>query len=252
MIIQNTTPFRKLIWFKRLFGENTPSVEKTVSGSVIHVTDALAKPVKKLTVSIVTGQQGSGWTGCNVYHSGEDTTNPTTYPFNFNLLPPTIYNLAQGRDKIQTGENYRGMYCRIPSAGKYTVSRDVVSGNRFRLFATVDEPANNVATYSLINSTATDAELSLTVDFPSGYNYLFIYLANDGSTITSNVKVEAGETASAFVPYVYNGTLDVTTGVLTVDETTYQLTPTQVNLLAGENYVWADTGDSELTYLAEA
>ena len=36
------------------------------------------------------------------------------------------------------------------------------------------------------------------------------------------------------------------------DKITVQLTPTQVNTLLGQNNVWADSGDVEVTYTANA
>ena len=131
-------------------------------------------------------------------------------------------------------------------------------------------------------------------------------MGTGGATLPQTVKpiLNIGYTAASYSPYVgnsysitfpaaagtvYGGTLDVTTGNLTVThgniasysgETlpgrwissmdvysaggtpttgaqvvyelattqTYQLTPTEVTTLLGDNTIWADTGDVSVTY----
>lgn len=155
------------------------------------------------------------------YHAYTGTTIPITFPaLGKNLLPTTVYNWAAAGGAIAEKSTYRGMYCKVPSSGDYTISRDVVSGNRFRIFASKTEPAPGVAIRSI--GSDNDTALSDTVTVPSDFNYIFIYLSNASDTITSNIQVEAGTTATSYEPYndtVYGGTLTNEDGEwkLTVD-----------------------------------
>ena len=143
--------------------------------------------------------------------------------FSRNMLSPTIYNLAiTNGNYIAGGSDYRSVYAKMPGAGKYTISRDAISGNRFRLYAAQNEPANGGAA-TLIKSA--DSSLSYTFDFPEGYSYLLVYLANNGSTITSNIMLNPGETALPYEPYsntIYGGYVETTAGGI-VSEWGYKL-----------------------------
>ena len=117
-----------------------------------------------------------------------------------NLLPPTIYNFAISNNKIVEDDQYRSMYCKVTPGNVYTISRDTVSGNRFRLVGTSDEPANGVSSTTFVSADTTGT-LSETITIPEGYNYLLIYLSNQGDTITSKIQIELGSTATSWTPY---------------------------------------------------
>ena len=118
------------------------------------------------------------------------------------------------------------MIAAVRSGETYTISRNAVSGNRFRLYAAQTFPAAGVPLYTISGSG--DSDLSKTFTMPQGYTYLFVYLANDDSTITSNMQLEFGPTATAYEPYhgispsialggtYYGGTVDLVSGVMTV------------------------------------
>lgn len=211
------------------FKQLSSFVEKTVKSAFIQITGAAAKPAVSLVADIQVMQGGSGVPSPTNERPIMRNTKLTIQRTGKNLLDPTVYVLGgtnQGR--IVDTSGCRGMYMKVPASGKYTISRKIVEGNRFRIYASVNEPANNVSDLALSTN---DTALSITVDFPSGYNYLFIYLANDGSNVTgTNVWVEQGDTATEYEPYgqtytvafpsgagmVCGGVLNVTTGELTV------------------------------------
>lgn len=120
----------------------------------------------------------SGRTGLNVYHSGEDTSNPTVYPISWQTEAGTVYG--------------------------GTV--DLVSGVL----------------------TVTDAEIA-------SYN---------GETLPSTWISDRDVYAEGTTP---------TIGAQVVYELatpqTYQLTPTQIQLLKGSNTLWSDANDLTLTYI---
>ena len=210
----------------------------TASGSVASFADgADGIPLKSCVVAIEPVQSGSGdpspdnvrpisgWTGVQVMRTGK------------NLLDGTFVNMAIGTTdagvKIAENPVYRGMYSHVVGGNTYTVSRKLIETNRFRICATIEEPANNIGAVNLSNVPANDSLYSITVTLPEGYNYLFVYLSNNSETCTpDNYQIELGSTATEYEPYtgdtysitfpseagtVYGGTLDVTNGVLTVD-----------------------------------
>lgn len=86
-------------------GEDMPiDPLNTFSGAIASFKCSEARPLVDLNVAIEPVQSGSGdpspenvrpitgWTGCNIYHSGEDMSNPTTYPITFPSPDPgTVY-----------------------------------------------------------------------------------------------------------------------------------------------------------------
>jgi hypothetical protein len=58
-----------------------------------------------------------------------------------------------------------------------------------------------------------------------------------------------GDTLQAFKSYLSTHNLEIVYPLAT--PITYQLTPTEVRTLLGINNIWADTGDTEVTYLAD-
>lgn len=52
LFLRRRTPLQRLIQLKRLRDRGTPITKKTVSGSIVHITDALADPVKSLIAYI--------------------------------------------------------------------------------------------------------------------------------------------------------------------------------------------------------
>lgn len=81
-----------------------------------------------------------------------------------------------------------------------------------------------------------------------------------------DVQIEPGQSPTGYEEYtsptiypisweneagaIYDGTLNLLTGVLTADGQTYQLTPLQLKTFLGSNTFWSNTGDSEVEYYA--
>ena len=158
-------------------------------------------------------------------------TGLTAYRTGVNLWGGSIVNLAIGTSTILDRPSYRGFYCRIVGGESYTVSRKVNESNRFRVTFTSDEPADNVPFISPYSEF--DSALYGTVTAPADANWIFVYLSNQSDNCNAdNYMIELGSTVSAYEPYtgtsypvswqseagtVYGGTVDVVTGVLTVD-----------------------------------
>ena len=169
----------------------------------------------------------SGRTGVNVYRTGKNLLDKANVLQDLFIKPATMKIGAIG----DTGAS---VYCPIKGGETYTVSK--IASARFTIATTTDLPANNVSINDYIsNNSAT----SLTIQTTENDKYIvaFVYLASadTGKTqqeIVDSVQVEQGSTATTYEPYtgntysvdwtteagtVYGGTLDVVTGVLTID-----------------------------------
>lgn len=103
---------------------------------------------------------------------------------------------------IQGNAYWRSIYARVEGGKTYTISRTTIETNRFRMVATVDEPTVGEDAVILSNSADNDSLYAVTVTIPDGYNYLFIYLSNQGATVTpGNYQIELGSHATTIVPY---------------------------------------------------
>jgi len=277
----------------------------TASGAIASFPDGAAVPANDITIGIEPVQSGSGdpsptnvrpitgWTGANVTRTGfnqwdeewevgalnndgsvDSSSNRRTTSF-IPVIPNTTY-FQQSPTAA-----YLGRYA-FYNADKQIVKYDgngVPSGIK-----EVTAPEN-----------AHYLRITFGVNYGTTYNHDICINISDPA---KNGTYEPGHVVTYHISWqseagtVYGGTLDVTTGVLTVDrdniasyagETfpgawisnmdvytvggtpttgaqvvyelatsqTYQLTPVEIEMLLGDNNVWADTGDSTVTYRAD-
>lgn len=218
-------------------------IVKSASGEIASFSDGADDvPMKSLNVTITPKQSGSGDPSPSNVRPISGWTDADVTVVGKNLLSNDVYNLAPSGSTIASGASYRSAWCAVKGGETYTISRDAISGNRFRLYGAEEEPANGVVVTGL--DANNDTALTMTVAIPDNIRYLFVYLANDGSTITSKLQLELGSTATAYEPYVnghttpvplgqtvYGGSVDVATGVLTVDKMYYSFTGNESILL---------------------
>ena len=273
----------------------------TASGAIASFTDGADDiPVKDLTIAIEPIQAGSGdpspsnvrpisgWTGINVARTGK------------NLFDKTAQDVMHGYAVSATsGTTY------IASSGIWAASgfMPVKGGNQYIISG--DTAANDLAFYDankVFISGVSDGSLAIMAPANACYARIDYTIANEDriqfeqSSAATAYEAHQGETYTISFPTeagtVYGGTLNVTTGKLTVDRamiasyngealpgewisdrdvyaagtapTTgsqvvyalaepveYDLTPTEVNTLLGENNIWADCGDSTVEYRAD-
>ena len=127
------------------------AIWKTVTGTLIHITDALASPMQKCEVTIEPLQSGSGdpsptnvrpitgWTGATIYHRGKNLLNAVSE----NILRYSSsygnYTFADGVVTI-TGKTLMGFKCQVKPNTTYTVA--------YRKSNTVDQVAVRVREFS--------------------------------------------------------------------------------------------------------
>lgn len=143
-----------------------------------------------------------------------------------------VYNgyINSSQQKIASNANARTLYLPCKPNTAYTVSKQ--AGQRFIVAETTEIPTNNVVVRNIVLD-YTASSLTITTTASAKYLVAFVYLSTADTGVTADqmlatCQIELGLTASTYEPYqgdtyttalgttVYGGTLDVTTGVLTV------------------------------------
>ena len=206
------------------------------------IIDTVANPTVNMTFKVsvaATAQTAwtpysnicpiSGWTGANVYHSGADTSDATTYSITFPSEAGTVYggtvDLVSGLLTIN-----RTTVNTTWGSGINATNLGYVTRKRFNL----DNPSKKYYT---------DAENDLKSNVIGQYNtlysgdYVHMYLAS-----TAHIWAYMPSNTAADTVMQFSYTLET--------PVTYQLTPTEVAMLLGENNLWSDAGDMKVLVLA--
>ena len=178
----------------------------------------------------------SGWTGCNISHSGVDTSGPTVIPISWQSSAGTVYG---GTLDVTSG------VLTVDRVGVDlgTLSWYYNSGNV--LFETTISDIRSGYTY---NSDLSDIICSMFTAKSQGSGWGGM---ENGSFGVSGTSFRAKNTS-------YTSPSDFTTSVngqtliypLATPQT-YQLTPQEVTTLLGQNNIWADCGPSTVEYPAD-
>ena len=226
-------------------------VEYSVTGNPATFTTDVARELTAFTIPFTPIQSGSGdpspdnvrpitgITGLTVYHSGADTSAPTTYAVTFPVEAGTVYcgelNVVTGVLTVTHGcitfngsENWGKasnvayfLFTSMKRGSWYT--DDAAKCDKF----TKEETVNVVKSYP-------------TIVF--GNNSTMILIANVFG-ILPNVT-----DAATFKTWLSNNNVTITYPLAT--EQSYQLDPISVKTLIGINTVWSDTnGTNSITYL---
>ena len=222
----------------------------TASGDIASFPDgADGLPVKGLTITIEPVQSGtgdpsptnvrpiSGWTGCNISHSGADTSDPTVIPISWQSEAGTVYGgtldvttgvLTVDRAMVDLGTlewTYNQTGYMISTSLAWTIKKVATRTQRL---------------YCSIYSDVTDGRSYADVTDKSIYNVdvsPYVICVKDSSYTDADIFT----TAMSGVQLVYE----------LATPQTYQLTPTEVTTLLGQNNIWADCGLSTVEYPAD-
>ena len=180
----------------------------------------------------------SGWTGANVYHSGADTSDATTYSITFPSEAGTVYG---GTLDVTTGKLTVDRAMVDLGANKW-YSSTVTVRTRFRTSITdIERISSPNVCASLLCSNYPTQTANQTYQGTTGVSLqqnsadIYIYDPQTESMTTAEFK-----SAMSGVQLCYE----------LATPQTYQLTPTEVATLLGDNTIWADTGDTEVEYRA--
>ena len=230
---------------------------KTVSGNPISVSDALARPAESLVIEILPQQSGSGdpspdnvrpisgFTGVNIYReSAYDPDADPTYSISWQDEAGTVYggtfNPVSGVMTVTMG---------MADLGESNFYRTQISeSDGFRYYIGSFCQGNNgkipASTSDSVEVVCSEYPKKATAQFNKAVQGITIY--TNGSVqiydATRNNLSEADfKTAMDGVQMAYELAMPMT----------YQLTPTEVQMLLGNNTIWNDVGDMTLEYLAD-
>lgn len=263
---------KKLIWLKgtSILGGGG-GIWKTVTGAILHITDALAAPVKELSVAV---QSDDGVTGCNIRHTGANICGGEW------LKERLVFSMPTGTldEDAKTFKFTSGI-----SAPYYIYSKVNYPFKENTRYTFIITCSKSSGTSTNLRVTYTDGSYDNLSGIPTTKT-MNVFVTASGKTVDHFMKYTASGTttlyyeesgifegvltASDFEPYV--GTVlpiswqteagSITSGTLTIAEDgsvtldsggTHQLESiTPITLFADENNIWADCGDSTLTYQA--
>lgn len=243
-----------------------PPVEKTVSGSLISITDAIGGPVINVTVAINPVQSGSGdpsptnvrsisgFSAANIVVSPTTTAGDgTTYTVQFGTAG-TVYG---GTLDVTTGElTVTHRYMLADGVNVKTTGGYGAGGPKWLPCITLS--AADYAVWDTMKTsylkTKPDASFNIqndenTADFGNSAHVIVLHIGTMQGTDGTHGYNSASEVHAAVNAYLQQNPLQICYELAT--STTVQLTQTEVALLTGTNNVWSDTnGNVTLTYMA--
>ena len=220
------SPTKKLMLLGAMAGGK--AVEDTATGNPLTFLTDLAKPLKSLLIPFTPIQEGSGdpspsnirpivpWDGLSVEHGGKNLLNTSV---------KHVYSVTT----IGVG-SYYGRYETKLKAGTYTFSVEFLNGEHYGAYIR-KKNGSQIDLWTASNVSVNEKTFTLTQD--GEYNiWLYRSQAAGGVDVDSigEFQLEVGSSATAYEPYkpitetdisfpspVYGGTLDVVSGVLTVE-----------------------------------
>ena len=231
--------------------QKAPAIYDTASGAIASFEDgADGMPLKSLTVNIepvqAAGTPGpanplpiSGWTECNISHSGADTSNPTVVSISWQTEVGTVYGGTLDA-----------------TSGMLTVDRAIVDLGDLSISAFVPEVHTGV--YAI-----TDRAFGANIALDSISNMYDFYGYGTASTLRSNLTDgQYGFQSSNKIVRIrddrYSTEADFAAAMAGVKIVYYlaspvviTLSPTQIATIYGVNNVWADCGAVEVDYPAD-
>ena len=217
---ENITPVRKLLMLKA-FAKGIPINEYTATGNPLtfetNLTENLLQMLCPFSPVQASGTPSptnvlpiTGFNGVTVYHSGQDTSNPTTYNVAFPAMGRNLANIA---DQTFTQVVNVALSYPLP-VGTYTITASCVSndtdGTTCRVAFMKSGGTEAIATLQFernteVSKTVTISEDCYSISFYAGTNYS----KSAGDTATfSNISIKSHTS--------YGGMIDLTTGTITV------------------------------------
>lgn len=244
-MFHNRTPLQKLLLLKAFSGGGQSLVERTATGNPLTFGTDVSKPLKSLLIPFTPVQSGTGdpspqnirsilpWNGLKVWHGGGNVLDEVVKRAKNMSANNGVYTNTEADTKgyadisieAYKGTTYLGQfsYASAPSVGVKTFVINTAN------YPTMDRLA---ITH---NGSSKDIEIDFAWGLPVGiYTLQFELTGTNVRTVGGysfkNVMVEVGSSATTYEPYkpitetdisfpspVYGGTLDVVSGVLTVE-----------------------------------
>ena len=232
---------------KNTLNHKADVIYDTASGDIASFPDgADGLPVKDLTVGIEPVQSGtgdpsptnvrpiSGWTGCNISHSGADTSDPTVIPISWQSSAGTVYG---GTLDVTTG---------VLTVEKEYVEYDGSNDESWFKYNTGSSSGFAMGLPGAASGGAAKFISNYLSYIPAEYTWGSYdgWFSNDGVNLITGVK--SVTTVENWKSYLQNSPLAFVKPLATPQ--TYQLAPEEVTTLLGQNNIWADCGPSTVEY----
>lgn len=235
-----------------------PVIIDTASGAIASFDDGADDlPIKSLTVNIEPVQAGSGdpspqnvrpisgWTGCNISHSGADTSDPTVISISWQSEAGTVYG---GTLDVTSGVLTVTHAKRTLTASGITFSDRISAQNR------VWFTQNDKAIYNQADDPLTMCETAIVspvknTAFNPDWFCIGIGSGNQETYIGGVTYLPGVTNLSTFKTWLNNNPITYTYKLKTPQ--VYQLTPTEISTLLGTNNIWADCGHVSVDYPAD-
>lgn len=225
-----------------------------ISGSQVQFDTPISAPLASLIVDINPVQSGTGdpspdnirpitgWTGVNIYQSGEDTFNPTVYTVSWQDEAGTVYggtvDVVIGLLKIEYKEFIVDENTSISFSS---------SANGFFVNGGWDDALYTQNTNTDRNALAQSMYCNIfkyKADIVFGQTgFRFTYYLNGWSPLMFVPSVTSKDDALSWL-----ADNNVTFLYPIANPVEIQLTPQEINTLIGVNNIWADTGDVSVKY----
>ena len=236
MILSEMTTMRKLMLLHGIVGGK--SVEDFASGNPCVFTTDIAKPLRRLSLSLLPRQSGTGdpspsnirpllpWGEVGTWMGGKNLLDLSSLRGgNFDTPAPTFPTT-----NIATGD-----YIPIKGGQTYVWSQSVYTSgsNQGRYIRWYNSEKEQIGAQSIYITSASIIEAPQDAVYARFMWYRASYFNSLNDVIAMNPQIELGTTPTSFVPYtpitphpvnltgitppVYGGTLDIVSGVLTVE-----------------------------------
>lgn len=219
-----------------------PLIVNTASGSIASFDNgADDMPLKSCIVSFDPIQEGegdpspenvrpiSGRTGLTVYHSGNDTSDPTTISVNWETEAGTVYggslDVVSGKLTVDRG------YSKLSDLTSWGTDSNLNSGTMRAVISNVLKPGTNVVTTAIMDCRKAVAYGPLQPTWTTSFAITY-----DGKVVVPmNRQITVAEFLSEY------GNHEICYPLATPIE--IQLTGQEVRTLLGVNNIWSDAGN---------
>lgn len=239
------------------------AVQDTVSGSVATFPDGADNvPLTSLVCSIVPAQSGSGdpsvdnirpisgWTGMDISHSGEDTSDPNVIEVTWEDEAGTVYG---GSLNVLTGV-LTADYRLVSFDGTEDWREQVVSSTPTYFYTKVGDLNSCVNDVGVCSHLTEQSGITAANDTVGFRIYNRTVQATAGATVLFRFDSSKQQTKAEFTAYLAAqaaAETPVQVAYKLTQGTEYRLQPHEVKSLLGVNNIWCDTGDTSVTYTAD-
>lgn len=208
MDIRNT-PFWNLLMISGL-ASSGGLIEDSATGNPVVFNTDVAKPLQKLSLSLLPRQEGSGdpspenvrdlipWGDVGTWHGGKNLLNTQAG----NDLAYRTYNkyTIENGSVIVTGSTLMGfkVACKPSTRYAFSFSRTFENTN-MRVYGYEEEPESYEIGNQLVN-----VDKATSASFVTGANHNWLicgFYANTDDAVISDIQLEVGSQSTAFVPY---------------------------------------------------